>query len=35
MQNIDSLERLAGLPRDMIVPAHGNWDTASCIRLER
>eukprot|EP00887_Chlorella_sp_A99_P001800 scaffold19.g1800.t1 len=33
-QNIDSLERIAGLPSSMIVPAHGNWDTASCIRCK-
>jgi NAD-dependent SIR2 family protein deacetylase len=29
-QNIDSLESLAGLDTDMIVAAHGNFDTASC-----
>ena len=30
-QNIDSLETAAGLPPDMIVAAHGNMDSASCI----
>lgn len=29
-QNIDSLESLAGLPREMIVAAHGNFDSATC-----
>jgi NAD-dependent deacetylase sirtuin 2 len=28
-QNIDSLEHLAGLPKDKIVPAHGNFDSES------
>ena len=28
-QNIDSLETLAGLPRDAVVAAHGNFDSAS------
>ena len=27
-QNIDSLESLAGLPREQIVAAHGNFDGA-------
>ena len=27
-QNIDSLESLAGLPRERIVAAHGNFDSA-------
>lgn len=30
-QNIDSLEHLAGLPKDRIVAAHGNFDSAHCI----
>lgn len=30
-QNIDSLEVSAGLPKDVVVAAHGNFDTASCI----
>jgi NAD-dependent deacetylase sirtuin 2 len=30
-QNIDSLENLAGLPKDMVVAAHGNFDSAKCI----
>lgn len=30
-QNIDSLEVAAGLPKDMVIAAHGNFDTASCV----
>lgn len=30
-QNIDSLETVAGLPKEKIVAAHGNLDTASCV----
>ena len=30
-QNIDSLERMAGLPADKVIAAHGNFDTARCI----
>jgi NAD-dependent deacetylase sirtuin 2 len=30
-QNIDSLERIAGLNPELIVAAHGNFDTATCI----
>ncbi|CAD7697655.1 unnamed protein product [Ostreobium quekettii] len=30
-QNIDCLERLAGLPTEYIVAAHGNFDGAHCI----
>eukprot|EP00041_Stephanoeca_diplocostata_P003807 m.38253 g.38253 ORF g.38253 m.38253 type:complete len:340 (+) comp14620_c0_seq3:163-1182(+) len=30
-QNIDSLERIAGIDTDLIVPAHGNFDSAHCI----
>jgi NAD+-dependent protein deacetylase sirtuin 2 len=30
-QNIDSLERLAGVPADKVVAAHGNFDAARCI----
>lgn len=29
-QNIDSLEHLAGVPREKVVAAHGNFDTAHC-----
>lgn len=29
-QNIDSLEVAAGLPKEKVVAAHGNFDTASC-----
>ena len=31
-QNIDSLERATGLPREKIVAAHGNFDGAHCLR---
>jgi NAD-dependent deacetylase sirtuin 2 len=34
-QNIDSLECVAGLPRDAVVAAHGNFDTAHCIECKR
>jgi NAD-dependent SIR2 family protein deacetylase len=30
-QNIDSLEAEAGIPKDKIVAAHGNFDSATCI----
>jgi NAD+-dependent protein deacetylase sirtuin 2 len=30
-QNIDSLETAAGIPKDKVIPAHGNFDSASCI----
>jgi NAD+-dependent protein deacetylase SIR2 len=30
-QNIDTLERLAGVPADTIVEAHGSFATQSCI----
>jgi len=30
-QNIDSLETIAGLPKEMLVAAHGNFDSATCI----
>ena len=30
-QNIDGLERMAGLPPERLVAAHGSFDTASCI----
>lgn len=30
-QNIDSLEKQAGLPSDAIVAAHGNFDSAHCL----
>lgn len=30
-QNIDSLESLAGIDKSLIVAAHGNFDSASCI----
>lgn len=31
-QNIDGLERLAGVVPDRLVEAHGSFDTASCVR---
>lgn len=31
-QNIDSLERATGLPKEKVVPAHGNFDGAHCLR---
>merc|ERR1712159_565203 len=30
-QNIDSLESVAGVPKELVVAAHGNFDSASCI----
>ena len=30
-QNIDSLERIAGIPDNIVVPCHGNFDAAHCI----
>jgi NAD+-dependent protein deacetylase sirtuin 2 len=30
-QNIDSLERISGIDPSLIVAAHGNFDTATCI----
>jgi NAD-dependent deacetylase sirtuin 2 len=30
-QNIDSLETEAGLPKDKLVAAHGNFDAATCL----
>ena len=35
LQNIDSLEHQAGLPRSAVVAAHGNFDSAHCIRCGR
>ncbi|XP_023270279.1 NAD-dependent protein deacetylase sirtuin-3, mitochondrial-like, partial [Seriola lalandi dorsalis] len=29
-QNIDGLERLAGIPPEMLVEAHGTFATATC-----
>jgi len=34
-QNIDSLESLAGLSKDKIVAAHGNFDSATCIHTRK
>lgn len=34
-QNIDCLEREAGLPHDKVVAAHGNFDAAHCIDCGR
>eukprot|EP00879_Flechtneria_rotunda_P014274 GHRR01014911.1.p1 GENE.GHRR01014911.1~~GHRR01014911.1.p1 ORF type:complete len:282 (+),score=78.65 GHRR01014911.1:212-1057(+) len=33
-QNIDSLECLAGLPKAAVVAAHGNFDSAHCIKCD-
>mmetsp|Transcript_81908 Transcript_81908/g.222333 ORF Transcript_81908/g.222333 Transcript_81908/m.222333 type:complete len:361 (-) Transcript_81908:23-1105(-) len=30
-QNIDSLETLAGLPKEALIAAHGNFDSATCM----
>ena len=35
MQNIDSLEAQAGLPKDLVVAAHGNFDSAHCIKCRK
>lgn len=34
-QNIDSLENQAGLPKEDIVAAHGNFDSAHCVRCKK
>lgn len=34
-QNIDSLETVAGLPADMVIAAHGNFDSATCLGTGR
>jgi len=34
-QNIDTLERLAGIPADKIVEAHGSFATQRCIECKR
>mmetsp|Transcript_36003 Transcript_36003/g.67028 ORF Transcript_36003/g.67028 Transcript_36003/m.67028 type:complete len:304 (-) Transcript_36003:389-1300(-) len=34
-QNIDGLEKLAGLPSDRVVAAHGSFDAATCITTGR
>eukprot|EP00891_Asterochloris_glomerata_P009347 jgi/Astpho2/9347/e_gw1.00142.59.1_t len=34
-QNIDSLEAQAGLPKDLVVAAHGNFDSAHCIKCRK
>ncbi|GLH04710.1 NAD-dependent protein deacetylase Sirt2 [Gryllus bimaculatus] len=34
-QNIDGLERLAGIPGNKLVEAHGAFSTASCIKCNR
>eukprot|EP00667_Euglena_gracilis_P008488 EG_transcript_8595 len=34
-QNIDSLETLAGIPAEQLVAAHGNFDTARCLKTGR
>lgn len=34
-QNIDGLERLAGIPGEKLIEAHGSFTTASCIKCHR
>lgn len=34
-QNIDTLEELAGVPRDLLVEAHGSFASASCVDCAR
>ncbi|WWD19882.1 hypothetical protein CI109_104351 [Kwoniella shandongensis] len=34
-QNIDTLETLAGLPRDRLVEAHGSFATSHCLKCRR
>ncbi|KAG0164791.1 NAD-dependent protein deacetylase sirtuin-2 [Apophysomyces sp. BC1034] len=34
-QNIDTLERLAGVPDEKLVEAHGSFATASCVKCRR
>jgi NAD+-dependent protein deacetylase sirtuin 2 len=33
-QNIDTLERVAGIPADRLVEAHGSYSDAKCIDCE-
>ncbi|KAF9583748.1 NAD-dependent protein deacetylase sirtuin-2 [Lunasporangiospora selenospora] len=33
-QNIDSLERIAGLDEDLLVEAHGSFETSKCIQCD-
>ncbi|KAA0201045.1 NAD-dependent protein deacetylase Sirt2 [Fasciolopsis buskii] len=34
-QNVDSLERLAGLPDDKIIEAHGSFNTGHCMKCAK
>jgi NAD-dependent deacetylase sirtuin 2 len=34
-QNIDTLERLAGLPDDYVVEAHGSFAKSKCLRCKK
>lgn len=34
-QNIDTLERLAGLPDEMIVEAHGSFAKSRCLKCKK
>ncbi|PWZ01685.1 NAD-dependent deacetylase sirtuin-2 [Testicularia cyperi] len=34
-QNVDTLERIAGLPSDKIVEAHGSFASASCLQCKK
>lgn len=31
-QNIDGIETLAGMPNDLLVPAHGNFNSSTCTK---
>lgn len=33
-QNIDSLEQIAGIDKSLVIAAHGNFDTATCVDTE-
>jgi NAD-dependent SIR2 family protein deacetylase len=34
-QNVDTLERMAGLPEEMLVEAHGSFATAHCLNCRQ
>lgn len=34
-QNIDTLERIAGIRDDLIVEAHGSFATATCLKCRK
>ena len=35
MQNIDTLERRAGVPADLLVEAHGSFHNAHCMECHK